>query len=716
MTSKSSFLVRLRENNKRRIWVWIVSVLLQLLTYPGVLTIYLSRIRHLNKEGAYVTVEAYRTQMNEVVIDALGFHNITTVMILFLAVCIGIQGFSYLYDRKKVDMYHSVPISSKGRFIVVYINGILAYVLPALISVTLAIIMAALQGALTPRAVAECALAFLMNFLYYMVVYNIVLLAVMLTGHIIITVIAAAVLLLIAYLWMGLVQNFMFNFFDRATTFFDNYDESVFSILDEHFEKTTSLKRMDELQDIAKAVLPLCGKWLVCALIIGALVYFCYSKRPSEAAGKAIAFGKVKPPLKVIISVTAGLTVFVLLYDLSYSNIAVTVFGMIIGTILCAAIMEIIYEFELSAALRHLATTGISAVFTITIFSIFYFDIFSYDTYIPAADKVESVALSLNTYDNIYWNYSDNSIGSIRSVSEERYLRENMFLTDVEPILELAKKGQNIEYDYMTEERSVPVLYRLKSGREVSRSIIVDFADESNAELLDKIVGTKEYREGAYQIVKDDTPLKRQDLQLSYRNGIVECNIPSQEALRVREAWLKDMENFDFSLARNNMLCGYINIFFGVSYLRSAMPVYESFTNTIDVLKENNAYYPQEIRAEDILSLSVTHYYNDEEDHEAAYYAGEAFPAAAQEVMGFSPVTAAFEEPEEVAEICKALYPGGLSTSWNDRRILDYDYSVTVSFKTGTGYSYVKGYTECYFIKDKVPEFVKQRTAFTAGE
>ena len=41
MTSKNSFLASCRENHKRRVWVWIVAVLSQLLVYGGMMMIYL---------------------------------------------------------------------------------------------------------------------------------------------------------------------------------------------------------------------------------------------------------------------------------------------------------------------------------------------------------------------------------------------------------------------------------------------------------------------------------------------------------------------------------------------------------------------------------------------------------------------------------------------------------------------------------------------------
>ena len=125
MTSKNLLSVRLKENNKRRVFTWVVSFLTQLIAYEGILTVYLSRIRANKSNGVYATVEQYVKEMNGAVEDALGFQGIVyPCLVLVLAVFIGIQGFSYLYDRKKIDMYYSVPVSAKSRFAVVYINGI----------------------------------------------------------------------------------------------------------------------------------------------------------------------------------------------------------------------------------------------------------------------------------------------------------------------------------------------------------------------------------------------------------------------------------------------------------------------------------------------------------------------------------------------------------------------------------------------------------------
>lgn len=704
MTSKRSFLVSLKENNKRRIWVWIVSFLTMLLTYPGIMTMYISRIKYLNKDGAYVTVELYKRALCSAVTDAIGFHKFITVSVTFLAIIIGVQGFSYLYSRKKIDMYHSVPVSAKRRFVVIYVNGILTYVIPCLLSVAIAIIMAAVQGGMSSGALAECGLALLMNLIYFLAVYNMAILAVMLTGNVFITALAIGVFLSIGYLWQYFFVNMQYNFFETKCTFFDSREmETTLSICLNYLEAVGYIRWLD-MPDIVRTVFAISGRWLVEMLLIGALAFFCYLKRPSEAAGKAIAYKVITPFLKVIIAPTVGMIVYILAYDGSYSNMAFSIFVMIIGTILCAGIMEIIYEFDMRAAIKHLVSTGISVVAVIAIFSIFYFDIFSYDTYVPDKDKVESVAISINPYMNSYLRFND---GSIRSMGEGNYLRENMFITDVEPVLELVKNNQK-DMEDVVEKQGIYILYRLKSGGKVSRQVTIDFADAYNAALLDKIMGTQEYREGAYQIAKNADLINRPDATITYKNGIVEANIPHKEGEKIRQAWLKDMEGFNFSLARNNLPCGYINIFYGVSYIRVGLPIYESFTNTIACLEENNAYYPLEINAEDVLTLSVTNYNYEDVPNYVKYGNDEMATAQTSHI-----VSEDFTDPQEIAEIVKGLYPirYNYGSGWVPADMLDSDYQVTISYKSESDYPYEKGYVEYTFISGKMPDFVAERTA-----
>ncbi len=64
MMSKNSFLVSLKENNKRRIWLWIVSELLWLFYYPVGMAMLMSRkMEHNRLDG--LTGEAARMRLTE---------------------------------------------------------------------------------------------------------------------------------------------------------------------------------------------------------------------------------------------------------------------------------------------------------------------------------------------------------------------------------------------------------------------------------------------------------------------------------------------------------------------------------------------------------------------------------------------------------------------------------------------------------------------------
>ena len=188
MTSKNSFLASCRENHKRRVWVWIVAVLSQLLVYGGMMMIYLSRIRSYQAEGSYRTMAQFQAAMYQAAKDALAFSDNVYGVIIILAAVIGMQGFSYLYDRRKVDMYHSVPVSKDRRFAVVYLNGIIIYLAANLSGMILGAVIATAQGAVNMDVLANAGLAFVWHLFLFLAVYHMMILAVMLTGNRFVTV------------------------------------------------------------------------------------------------------------------------------------------------------------------------------------------------------------------------------------------------------------------------------------------------------------------------------------------------------------------------------------------------------------------------------------------------------------------------------------------------------------------------------------------------
>lgn len=725
MTSKKSFWANCRENHKRRIWVWIVSVLGQLAVYVGILIVYLSRIRSWYAEGRYRTYEEYHEVLCRATAESLGFQGIFLATVTGLAAIIGIQGFSYLHDRKKVDLYHSVPVDKDRRFFAVYLNGIIIYLTSTVISITLGLIVAAVQKAVNGPALSEVGFAFIWNLLFFLVIYHTVILAVMLTGNRLITICIAGVFMLYEPILYELNEAMQYAFFDTVSTYFVRHVPKVSAVYD-YFSTVYDLRYAawnEGVGGLAEEVLPYYCKWLILALVILAAAWFCYRKRPSEAAGKAIAFAKAEPVLKVLIAVPVSVGVGMIIHEASYESTPLTVVSMIIsGVIVCAA-AEVIYDFDIKSLLKHPISGGVAVLGIVAVFVIYNYDLLGYDKYVPLESKVDSVALTLGSYDE-FW------AEDFTYLNASQYAKEHMFITDVEPVLTLASKWQQ-EYEHSgdmafantaSDFRAVSIMYRLKSGREVGRLFYVDFANPANEELLDRIVGSEEYKDGAYQIMMDRDSFDQVQI-ISYSNGATGVALPPEDAQTLRDAYVKDMEKFDFSLAVHERPCGRVDILFP-NYRRVHLDVYESFENTIAYLQSKEAYYPVQLNPDDIEDITVVNYHYElrEENNGGATtdYGYSAVPTASV-VYGdgryygdTTTVRTTFYDREQFAQIVSVIHPSNMSTVWhNDSREVDTGYEVYVTFKRDTTYPYSRDELGVWyrFYMGQVPEFVKEATA-----
>lgn len=711
MTSKSSFWVSSKENHKRRIWVWIVSILLQMMIYPGVMVVYLSRVHYWDEIGSYQTRDAYLQQLRQAASDAIAFREYNIFIILFLGVLISMQGFSYLYDRRKVDLYQSVPVSAKTRFWYIYKNGILMYTLPYLCSVVIAFLIASAQGAVNGVVTGRVVITVFCHLMLYLTIYNGAILILMVMGNYILAGGGILLFLFSEITVVNLLDSMKYAYFKRADGCFTGVHTWI-TPLNDYLKYCDKWRIEEKIPVVLGEFLPLACKWLFVAAVLLGLSYYCYKKRPMESAGKALAFDFLKPIVKVFVSVAFGIGVGYMVYEQAYYNSAMTIAVTVTGTLLSCGVMEVVYEFDIRAMIRHLASTVTACVLALAVFIIFKFDVFGYDAYIPKADNVESVAVYT---ERGYMQYFDEADGY---VVDTDFLAKNMYLTDVDAVLELAKKTPPVadEQDANTEGMELMgmrVLYRLRSGREVSRFFYVDLNDASNEPLLNRIIGSEEYRDAYFQIAMAPEYLSRKDLQIQYTNGTVNLSLAPQEAEKLRDVWLEDMQKYDYSLIRHEKPCGYLHFTFYKNYNTWELPVYDTFTKTIQYLEEKNVFYPVKLDLEDVATVTVTNY-NYVEGKDPVYVLEPAM-AVDEEIYAVSAdrtVTETFNDPEQVQEILDVMYPSNLYLYWTPDELMDSNYSITITFKEGTDYPYDVGYYTYELPKDMVPDFVAAKTTY----
>ena len=125
------------ENMKRKNWVFWLSFLTFLCYFPGFLVLRLNSIRSTYENADAAGLIRMQVRMDEIVEVLFHINGFMPVIVIGLAILIGMQGFVYLHNKRQLDFYHSQPVSRKRRFLVLWFNGILIFVITYLVNMIL---------------------------------------------------------------------------------------------------------------------------------------------------------------------------------------------------------------------------------------------------------------------------------------------------------------------------------------------------------------------------------------------------------------------------------------------------------------------------------------------------------------------------------------------------------------------------------------------------
>ena len=94
--------------------------------------------------------------------------------------------------------------------------------------------------------------------------------------------------------------------------------------------------------------------------IVLALAYWCYRKRPAEAAGRAMAFKVTQPVIKIALAIPAALFAGLIVSNIvGYSPLwnggspGFPVFSMAIVVVVVCCLMQVVYEFDIRGKLHQ---------------------------------------------------------------------------------------------------------------------------------------------------------------------------------------------------------------------------------------------------------------------------------------------------------------------------------------------------------------------------
>ncbi len=425
----------------------------------------------------------------------------TKIIMIFLALFMGGLVFSYLHNKKKVDFYHSLPISRTKLFFIKYFIGIFIVIPIMIISNCLLyiIISIILKGDIVPFT--ETIKLIIFDILFFVLIYSITIFSNILSGNTLIGNILAIFLINLSSIILLCITGFLDIFFENVISISHLEYKNLFNPILTY--NNLSIINDDllnsRLDRIYKSTLynntSIFIIYSIATIIIVAISWYLFKIRKSERSGICIAFKYPKTILKYL-----GVCVGSLLLGEVFQIISGSIIPLYIGTILFCIILhcivEILYEFDFKAMFKNwFSIIGCIVICFLTI-ACFKFDLFNILGYVPEVDNVKSVNFSVTYRKNIE--------------TDDTQIIENLTNLHKSFLEEYNKKDKKLQRDNLN--NSIQVLYKLKNGKLVSRQIKIYDSKDDMKNLLSEILNSKVYIEGDNDFlyvdsVKDNTEI-----------------------------------------------------------------------------------------------------------------------------------------------------------------------------------------------------------------
>ena len=519
MTSRSLFFKYMKENTKQRIWNLALVLLLCFFAFPVTTALWSSTAFRPENLNSSLPADLARTQaQRDFTRDMLRMYSMKggalAFMLTIAAVVLAASGFAYLHSKKKTDFYHSLPIRREMLYAVTCLNGFLYMAVAYLGFLTIAAVMIRVKG--VPFDWGSLYLASVEHLCFFALVYMTAILSMLLTGNLVVGLLGTGVL----FSWGPVICMTISAYFSEYFTTFYGDDSFLLALSERTSPVAWYVKACMSSQPGRMAL------WaMLAAAVLFLLGMLLYRRRPSEAAGHAMAFPITEPIIRFLIAVPSSLLLGAMFHSMMYED-GWTVFGLVCGLLLVSCIIEIIYHFDFKSLFAHKRQLLVSAVFVGVVFAIFRFDLFGYDRYLPATEKLASGGIYCDLLDpdatsqyHSTVEYTEGWYGVTFDAMPSSTLADEMQISDdqgLELLHTIAAQGVHDAAEdrdrflrghgrsYDVEEgdeafRNVTIAWHLRNGRTVYRSYRVNVSGVRAA--LESVYDLDAYKTAMYPVL-----------------------------------------------------------------------------------------------------------------------------------------------------------------------------------------------------------------------
>ena len=607
MTSRVSFLKLIVETLRRHIAAVLITVLG---FFIHIISFFMNVQNILSSEyiSSYDVFSSVHPDIDNFVEDLceLCSPNLTNgIIAMIFGAYLAFDFLRYMHSKRETDFYDSMPIRRQTWFKTLFTSCFaLFFALCAItIGIEIAIVFGTGYGSL--GALQNMLWNFICMIAAFLVTWFTTALAMVMTGHSIIAFLGFGVFAsYVPLILVNLIPVYSARFFE--TYVYSDLNPNVY-----YFSPVTLIYKMTNYWitwTIEEHWNYIIGCFIF-TLIIGIITYLLFLKRPSEAAGRAMAFEKANSVIRFMLVIPLALYAGLFLEEMAtMTSTAWLIFGVAFGAFLLHGIMECIFQFDIRALISKKKQLFVTILFCLAFVFIFWADFLKYDDYIPDADDVKMVKIESNLFD-----YRDD----VEWYNERDWLQGEL----VDDAIAVARDIKNVElpsedeYYYMD---YITFTYTMKSGRKVQRAYSYD-ANKA-PESLNKLCVNPDFKDDYCVLFSID----RDKLQLERINNGVEympLNLSEDEANEFVDIYIEEYTTLELSqiLTDTAVYELYIeyqgdnaNDIAGASYY-----IYPSFTKTIAFLKEKGIVNFYESENITLTNMEIYDYYqNHKEDYE----------------------------------------------------------------------------------------------------
>lgn len=631
------------------------------------------------------------------------------VIIFFLSIFISLLEFGYLFQRSKVDFYHSLPISRSMQFAYRYLTGFLLFALPFVIMYSIAILIGIAHGAMIVGYMKELAGLALIYMVFYWVLYSVSVIAVQLAGSYLSSILTLLSLHFGGVCFCQLIQECQKLFF---RTYVDTgkpllYGEaSAITICSRVLEQFRETGYYDTFSLTVLSVL---------VVLLPAAGYLLFIKRKAEKTGCGLAYPLIGPFICFLAVTGVGIVTGMLLRTLSYSNKDFWLFfGIIIGCIVMHCVMQMVLLMNFRAFFQNRVFMLVCTVCAVAFMCVFRFDLTGYDTYLPSADQLESVGVSLGDleyYRSYIKEYSEEEYRRIRNLvysttynsQEECRLLAEMNLKNVQPVLKLVSASlEDTEWGY----NNMKVCYQLKNGRCVYRAYMIDLQDHL-AE-CSEIFSMDRYKEVLYPILTRGEENCNVWVYDSYSDNKKKLTLEDTQYITLLRTYKRELKNLSLETMEEEEPQALLEFMNNQNDFYNSYPVYPSFEHTLTLLKGYG--YEHTLGSSSIYKVHVVYQETYDEAGDVDYAAGSE-DGNFHDMDGVSEASDQYaslwtEDKEQLKELSPYLVSSYFSSINMTLQKVEPGFYVTAYMtdrKTGE-----EVMADFYIQKGKVPDFLKK--------